>query len=112
MKNKKTIIILILILFVGIVGLTLAYFANNTDVENIFTTKPYSTTVEEVFESPSNWLPGDVTSKTVIATNTGGVDEAVRIRLNESWIPKNEGENLTGWIIPMELNQIILLKKS
>ena len=61
MNNKKTIMILILIIFVGIVGLTLAYFANSTSVDNIFTSQPYGTTVEETFTSPSNWLPGGAT---------------------------------------------------
>ena len=53
--------ILILVLFIGIIGLTVAYFANSTDIDNIFLTKPYGTTVEETFTSPSNWLPGGAT---------------------------------------------------
>ena len=61
MKQKKTIMILILVLFIGIIGLTVAYFANSTDIDNIFLTKPYGTTVEETFTSPSNWLPGGAT---------------------------------------------------
>ena len=62
MKNKKTIILLLLIAIVGVVGLTIAYFSNSTSVDNQFTTQPYGTTVEESFISPSNWLPGDTTS--------------------------------------------------
>ena len=61
MNNKKTIIILILVLTIGIVGLTIAYFSNSTSVDNQFTTQPYGTTVEESFISPSNWLPGGAT---------------------------------------------------
>ena len=97
MNNKKTIIILILVLFVGIVGLTLAYFANSTSVDNLFTTQPYGTTVTEEFTSPSNWLPGDEVDKTIVATNTGNVDEAVRISLSENWKTANNG-TLNGWI--------------
>ena len=97
MNNKKTIFILILVLFVGIVGLTLAYFANSTSVVNQFTTQPYGTTVEETFTSPSNWLPGDEVDKTIVATNTGNVDEAVRISLSENWKTANNG-TLNGWI--------------
>ena len=63
MKEKKTIIILILVLFIGIIGLTVAYFANSTSLDNIFQTKPYGTIVEETFTSPSNWLPGDEITK-------------------------------------------------
>ena len=97
MKEKKTILILILVLTICIVGLTIAYFSNNTSVNNIFTTQPYGTTVEETFTSPSNWLPGTTTEKTVVATNTGNVDEAVRISLSESWTTANHN-TLNGWI--------------
>ena len=61
MREKKTIIILILVLTIGIVGLTIAYFANSTSVDNVFMTQPYGTTVNEDFVAPNNWLPGDVT---------------------------------------------------
>ena len=97
MKSKKSLLVILLILVIGVVGLTLAYFANSSSVDNIFNTQPYGTTVEEVFTAPSNWLPGDTTSKTLTATNTGNVDEAVRIRLNESWKTSNNG-TLNGWI--------------
>ena len=78
MNNKKTIIILILVLTIGIVGLTVAYFSNSTSLDNLFSTNPYGTTVEEVFVSPDNWLPGTTTPKLITVTNTGSVDEAVR----------------------------------
>ena len=48
MNNKKTIIALLLIAIIGIVGLTIAYFANSTDVENIFTTNPVKQTEKKV----------------------------------------------------------------
>ncbi len=57
MNNKKSVIALLLIAIIGIVGLTIAYFANSTDVENTFTTKEYGTTYTESFVSPENWLP-------------------------------------------------------
>ena len=97
MNSKRTIMILILVLTIGIVGLTIAYFSNSTTVNNIFTTQPYGTTVTENFTSPSNWLPGQEVDKTVVATNTGNVDEAVRISLSENWTTANHG-TLNGWI--------------
>ena len=99
MKNKKSIIALLIIAIVGIVGLTLAYFSNSTDIENQFKTKPYGSTVTEEFISPTNWTPGTTTDKTVVATNTGSVDEAVRIKLTESWTTANGG-TLNGWLHP------------
>ena len=97
MNNKKSVIALLLIAIIGIVGLTIAYFANSTSVENIFTTKEYGTTYTESFVSPENWLPGDTTEKTLVATNTGEVDQAVRVLVEESWTTENNG-TLNGWI--------------
>ena len=89
MKNNKSLIALLLVAIIGIVGLTFAYFANSTEVENIFTTKEYGTTYTEQFVSPDNWLPGDTTNKTITATNTGQVDQAVRISLSQEWVSHN-----------------------
>ena len=97
MNNKKTIIILILILVIGIEGVTIAYFANSTSLDNTFNTKPYGNVFTEEFDSPSNWLPGTTTEKTVVATNTGEVDQAVRIKITENWKTKNN-DTLNGWI--------------
>ncbi len=89
MKQRKSVIALLLVAIIGIVGLTFAYFANSTEVENIFTTKEYGTTYTEQFVSPDNWLPGDTTNKTITATNTGQVDQAVRISLSQEWVSHN-----------------------
>ena len=97
MKNRKSLIALLLVAIVGIVGLTIAYFANSTSVDNTFITKEYGTTYEETFVSPDNWLPGDTTEKTLVATNTGEVDQAVRVLVTESWTTNNNG-TLNGWI--------------
>ena len=62
MKKKNSILVIILlVLVVGVVGLTLAYFSNTASVDNTFNTKKYGTTVDEVFESPDNWTPGTTT---------------------------------------------------
>ena len=100
MKNKKTIILLLLIAIVGVVGLTLAYFSNTASVDNTFNTKQYGTTVDEVFESPDNWTPGTTTDKTLTVTNSGQVDEAVRVSYVETWTSKNS--NVEG---DLELTQ-------
>ena len=93
MNNKKTIIILILVLTIGIVGLTVAYFSNSTSIDNTFTTRDYGTTTDEDFVSPDNWLPGTTTPKTLTVTNSGNVDEAVRISYTETWTSKNAKDN-------------------
>ena len=99
MNNKKTIIVLLLMIVIGIVGLTIAYFAGSTSIDNTFTTKSNITKYTESFISPDNWLPGDTTEKTLIAKNMGDIDQAVRIRVDESWTTDNGG-TLNGWIHP------------
>ena len=97
MKNKKSIIILLLIAIIGIVGLTIAYFANSTSINNLFSSKEYGNTYTESFISPDNWLPGDTTEKNVVATNSGQIDQAVRIKVEDVWTTDNDG-TLNGWI--------------
>ena len=97
-KRNKSLIALLLVLCVGLVGLTIAYFSNSDTIENQFITKEYGTTYTEEFVSPDSWLPGDTTDKTIVATNSGQVDEAVRISLSETWTPNKTGSTLNGWI--------------
>ena len=115
-NNKKIILILVLIMVVGVVGLTIAYFMSNQSVENIFKTKEFETTVYEEFVSPDNWLPCTETPKTITVTNTGEVDSAVRISLIEKWVNANNNEisglidsngNLTDSIVNSEKAAII-----
>ena len=89
MKNRKSIIALLLVAIIGIVGLTVAYFSNSTSITNEFETSEYGTDVIETFTSPTGWQPGDETPKVLTVKNTGGVDEAVRVKVEESWKSKN-----------------------
>ena len=88
-KNKKPLYVLVAIAVVLLIGGTFAYFTDTVEIANIFSTKPYSTEVTETFTSPTNWLPGTTTNKTVIAKNTGDVDVAVRVSYTESWVSAN-----------------------
>ena len=99
-KYNKILIVLLLVLTICLVGLTIAYFSNSTSLDNIFKSKDYGTTYTEEFVSPDNWLPGDVTEKSITATNTGSIDQAIRISYTESWTPNKSGETLSGWIHP------------
>ena len=104
MKEKKTILILILVLTIGIIGLTVAYFSNSTSIDNTFTTRGYGTTTYEDFVSPDNWLPGKTTEKTLTVTNSGNVDEAVRISYIETWTSKNAKDNDQEGDLPLKQN--------
>ena len=88
-KNKKPLLALILLLFIGTVGVTFAYFQDLIEFPNLFKSKPFSTSSHENFISPTDWKPGDTTPKEVTATNTGDVDVAVRVSYTESWKDSN-----------------------
>jgi len=104
MKSKKLILILILVLTIGIVGLTIAYFANSSTITNTFNTNPYGTTVTEEFVSPDNWLPGTSTTKSLTVTNSGQIDEAVRISYTEVWTSRSAKNNNEEGDLPLQQN--------
>ena len=104
MKNNKIVLTIILVLTIGIVGLTIAYFSNSSTITNTFNTNPYGTTVTEEFVSPDNWLPGTSTDKSLTVTNTGQVDEAVRISYTESWTSRSAKNNNEEGDLPLQQN--------
>ena len=85
MNNKKVIISLFSLSFVFIITGVLAYFYNNSSIQNRFVSGTYKTVTTEEFTSPTNWLPGDVTPKTITTKNEGTVPVRVRVKLEESW---------------------------
>ena len=97
MKNKNMVIALLLVAIVGVVGLTIAYFANSSSVANTFVTGEYGTSVTQTFTSPDNWLPGTTTDASVIATNNKPTEVAVKITLSENWKAANN-DILSGWV--------------
>ncbi|MBQ9318519.1 MAG: hypothetical protein IJR82_02685, partial [Bacilli bacterium] len=105
MKQNRNLIILLLVSIIGVVGVTIAYFSSTTTFDNVFQTSEYGTTYIEKFVSPDNWLPGDETEKTLQVTNSGNVDEAVRVIVEESWVskkgttlPLTQGDNVAALI--------------
>ena len=102
-KNTIKLVILVLALttlLLGLVGVTFSYFQSTGEIVNEFQAGEYSTSAEETFVSPSNWLPGDTTEKLLNITNEGNVDMAVRVSYTEKW----EDEN--GDDLPLETNGI------
>ena len=85
MKNKKMLVALALVAIVGVISATYAYFTSTATLNNEFKTGTYATSVTEEFTSPTNWKPGDVTTKKVNVTNKGTVDVAARASYTESW---------------------------
>lgn len=88
-QNRLTITALALLLAIGVVGGTWAWFTDSAEFENKFQTGNYSDTIEEKFTPPTDWAPGDTTEKKVTVTNTGDVPLVVRVKFTEEW--KKEG---------------------
>ena len=100
LKNKKSIVFVVLVLFIGLIGGTFAYYTSSHVFENVFHTNPYQTEVIETFISPDDWLPGTTTPKEVAVTNKGSVNVGVRISFTEEWedangdpLPLKDSEN-------------------
>ena len=90
LKNKKAIIALAIIAFIGIIGGAFAYFTSSQTFANLFKAKTYHSTFEEKFESPDNWVPGVSVPKEITASNTGDIDLAVRVSYTEEWVSANK----------------------
>ena len=92
LKNKKSLLYIVLVLVVFLVLGTIAYFTSTDTLENIFLSGTYKTKTTEVFTSPTNWTPGDETPKTITTKNEGTIPVRVRVKLDESWTSKNGDE--------------------
>ncbi len=91
-KNKKVLIILILLFLVGSVSSTIAYFSSSAIFDNEFKTLPYNMEYVEYFNSPSDWTPGTTTRKTAFSTNLSDLPVLVRLSYEASWVDKNNNE--------------------
>lgn len=78
--------------FVAAIGTTLAYFTSSILFDNQFNLGNYNIVTQEVFNAPNDWSPGDITEKTIISTNNGTIDAAVRISMTEVWTDSNDDE--------------------
>lgn len=84
-KNKKSILAIIVLAMMVMIGGTLAYFRAIVLVDNTFTAASYNVELIETFVSPTNWTPGDETSKVVTVKNNSSEPVRVRIKLEEEW---------------------------
>ncbi len=88
-SSKKKFAVIAALVAIGSVGLTYAYFQTSDIFINKFDVAKYAPTIEENFESPSDWVPGMTTPKTVEVTNNGSIPLVVRVSYEEYWKNKN-----------------------
>ena len=108
-KNKKTILTVVLILFL-VIGVTIAYFTSSASFENVFNTGTYKVVTTEVFESPDNWKPGQSTTANMMVSNEGTVDVAVRAKITESFVDKS-GNTISGLATELSNGNPVVLKQ-
>ena len=98
MKGKKPLIALIVLLLVGVIGVTFAYFTEEETFRNVFsiTDGGYKTEITEEFFSPDPWLPGQVVSKKVYVNNTGDIPVVARVSFDEEWSGSLTGKLTNG----------------
>ena len=99
MKKKKNLIIIAFLCFISLIGMSIAYFNSTAILDNIFTAGTYKTITHEEFISPQNWVPGEVTPKTITTKNEGTMPVRVRVKFESSWTSKN-GESISTSFFP------------
>ena len=97
MKNKKSLVAIVLLFLFLLIGATIAYFQSSASFENEFNTGKYKIVTKEVFESPSNWQPGEEIPKTITTKNEGTIPAAVRVSFTEKW-EDSDGNDITNQI--------------
>ena len=87
MKNKKPLLFIGILLVLGVIGGTLAYFTSEASFENKFKTMTYNVTLEEEFNDEFG------TKKVYIKNNEEtNVSVVLRLNYNESWTKEENGE--------------------
>lgn len=89
----KPLFTTLLLIIVGLIGISLAFFIDNIKLPTIFAKQQYNNIKNIEFISPSNWTPGTTINKEINYTNNDNVPIVVRISFDEEWISKN-GNNL------------------
>ena len=89
MTKKRNLYVIAFLCFITLVGVTIAYLQSTATLENIFNAGTYKTITHEEFTSPTNWMPGDETPKTITTKNEGTIPVRVRVKFDEEWTSKN-----------------------
>lgn len=84
-KNKKMLVMAVLLALFIVVGGTFAWFTSKDEVTNKLTAQnDYGVSIVEDFTPPGDWTPGQEVNKDVYVTNTGNVDAFVKVALSNS----------------------------
>lgn len=90
--SKKALIAVGALVVVAAVGGTIAMNRTIFPFLNQFDIGTFKMELSEKFVSPTDWQPCDETEKIVTVKNSGNVDAKVRIKMDESWVSKDNHE--------------------
>jgi len=68
------------------IGGTWAVWTQQLLAKNEYMTAKYSTFLQEDFESPKGWLPGEETRKAVWVKNESTIPIIAKITMNQNWV--------------------------
>ena len=81
-RQKRTLVMALLVAATIAAGSTFAWFTSKDEVTNrLSASAQYDVSIAEDFQPPAEWLPGQTINKDVSAVNTGNVDAFVRMWL-------------------------------
>lgn len=88
-KGKKIILSLFIILFVGVIGISYAFYSSFKEVENIFKTAAYDVAIEEEFYD--DWGTKKVS---IVNKDANSTPVIIRINYDEIW-----SKNIDGTVV-------------
>lgn len=75
----------------AVVGGTWAYWSQDLKVDNEFQTGKFDSDIVEKFTPEEGWLPGETVDKVVSVKNSGDVDMATMVVIDNGWIDTTGG---------------------
>ena len=86
---KLKIILMCLLAVALVIGVVLAFYGSQGDIENVLSTKSSSVYIQELFDPADYWLAGETKQKEVKFGNQGERDQIIRFRIEEKWYASN-----------------------
>ena len=87
---RRLLLVLIAMSILSMFVNTLAFWTQESWLDNEYQLGKYSTKIEDEFESPMNWLPGESVNKDILIANDGTVPVFVKAQVNLSWLGQND----------------------
>lgn len=91
-KSKKNIIIVslvVLLLSICVVGMVLAYYNSEKNIDNAMQTATSEMVLNEIFNEKDRWVAGETKQKEVSFENTGEIEQLLRFTVTAVWYDEN-----------------------